>query len=91
MNMFYGRNGVSGEVSGYRYAKDSDVSHAGLLDDWDMDYVFVGHVHGGEVILPFIGDLDTNEAIVCFKTGDKLANMSTIKQKFLHFRWRVEA
>lgn len=81
----------NGEVSGYRSAKDSDVSHAGLLDDWDMDYVFVGHVHGGEVILSFIGDFDTNEVIICFKTGDKLANMSTIKQKILDFRWRVEA
>ena len=28
-----GGNGVSGGVSGYRSAKDSDVSHAGLLDD----------------------------------------------------------
>lgn len=65
--------------------------YAGLLDDWNVDYVFVGHVHGGEVILSFIGDFDTNEVIICFKTGDKLANMSTIKQKILDFRWRVEA
>ena len=50
----------NGDVSGCRSAKDSDVSYAlinGGLDDWDMDYVFVGHVHGGDVILSFIRGL----------------------------------
>lgn len=27
------------------------------LDDWDVDCVFSGHVHGGEVILPLLGGL----------------------------------
>ncbi len=37
-----------------------------------------------------LGVFDTTEVIISFKTGDKHANMSARKQKFLHFRWRVE-
>ena len=52
------------------------------LDDWDVDYVFSGHLHGGQVVLPFVGGLFAPEigkfpgkTVGVFESEDKKSSL----------------